>query len=1048
MPISEKISYHFIVIVLPLLFLASRMNAQIQNSPLKAFNDFFHQAEYDSAAYYIDLAITQFEAEPDSLIQAYFDKNLLIAQIQSPKAALDFNEEVGKIVNQYVDSTDHRFHYYLYTKGHYLSNAYLYKEALEVFEQYQILCNKTCDTGNSTVAMYIDIAGIYNQRKEYENAIEYCKKALNLLDEKGDSLNVKYINLYNEISYGYLIVNQLDSAKIYADKNLDKINQIYPPNHINLTMPYNILGAIEMDLQNYESSYHYFKQLENLLYAQYLETGNSRNLGFAVSNMGSLFEKTGEKGMAYDYAIKGLAYSKESYGKYISVNVIDFINLAGNASDLGMDEKAVQWIDTAYSVLEREDPDNLGLKAQIDYSKAHVLRKSEPETSVEYARKAVQYHVGSESKFTLPGMSSFYELSVSLGAVGKLDEALSYADEAVAISDSIFGPLHQNTVQMMDQRLNVLLLQNNLTSFKKGLSDLLNFFNTDLKNLSLPPYSSNMQLFETISDYIRMESCLGKISDQDVTLFMNNFERFYEQCILGYNSTFTLLDNGPLVQSIYANILEATLCMKETDNSIVFEIIDNAKSQLLRLSTNHLLATQKTDLPDQLKSRDEFLKTKVKRSAIEFGNEYNEIGTIMDYVANLKNYKIFQDSLAKLYPEYKRKFRPDHELQAYLKSNFDNDDECVLNYFSSESEWYVSYNTNGEIFLDKLDNQVVNNLSIQNLRNGKAYQDEGKLFNALLPQKVLDDQCELIIIPDGVLSALSFDMLTDESGSYLIEQKNIRYAQSLSVLKNQNELSENKSIQNNILSLVPGFTDELKSELAKDFHDSGDTLYANLLQQPFMLSLSEALHGFNRSKFLTGKDACELNLNDQNLDFKILHFGTHGIFDDQAPMFSKLVLAKDSLNDGYLHAFEILEKELDANLAILSACNTGSGRFHEGEGMLSLTYAFTYAGCPSVVLSLWNIDEKVTADILHLFYENLKSGQRKSQALRNAKLSFLNTAPLELKDPYYWAGMVLIGNDDPISFGNNFNWRYGLLAILIVAGIAIFLARRMNLSNE
>lgn len=1024
------------------LFAVNSLNAQESMSPLVAFDSFFHIAAYDSAYYYVNKAIEIYENNTDSLIDAYFDKNLIIAQTKNTPEALAFNREVEKLIVDNLDSSDHRFHYFLYTKGHYLSNDYQYDEAMDVFDDFLELCRNGCDKGNATISVFIDRAGIYNQRKQYELGIEACKQALTLLDLKGDSLNVKYCNLFNEISYGYLIVSQLDSAKYYAEQNIKKISEIFPPNHINLTMPYNILGAVEMDMQNYESSYQYFKKLEDLLYQKYLETGNSRNLGFAVSNMGSLFERTGEIGMAYEYAKKALKYSKLSYGKYVSVNGIDFINLAGYASDLGNLSEALMWMDTAYIVINKEDPGNKGLLAQLDYTMAHILVRTKPEEAIKFASRSVDYHVKSGSKYTLPGMSSFYELSRAKAANGDFQMALTSADQALAIADSIFGPLHQNAVQMFDQRLSVFLETKDIKAFTAELNQLLKRFNTDFENLDLPPYRANLQLFRTMSQYLKENTCDGHFSQNDITRFKLAFENFYERCVLGFNSTFTLLDNAPLIHDIYVNILEASLCSSEIDHTLIFEIIDNTKSQLLRLSTNHILTSNQIDIPQHLKERENYFKTKVKVAAIAFGDEENDIGEIIKYVEDLKSYNTFQDSLAGIYKEYKRKLKPDYQIDEKLIHTVTKKNECILNYLENDTALYLAYSVGELLKFEKLDGTLFSDQAFDKLSSGISTDDQGQLYNKLIPKTVQQDGCDLIIIGDGRLGAISFDMLKDETGKYLIENKNIRYAQSISVLKNQDELAESKLNSNNIFSLVPGFSEELKSSYLREQEGNRDTLYLNMLQQPFMLSLSEGLQNINRSKFLQGEEACEMNFNNEDLDFQILHFGTHGIFDDQSPLFSKLVLAKDSLNDGYLHAYEILEQEINAKLAILSACKTGSGKFHEGEGMLSLTYAFTYAGCPAVVLSLWNIDEKVTADILKIFYENLQKGERKSVALRNAKLSFLNSAPVELKDPYYWAGLVMIGNDDPLSFKKPGYVRYGVPLISILAvGLLIFMLR-------
>jgi CHAT domain-containing protein len=155
-------------------------------------------------------------------------------------------------------------------------------------------------------------------------------------------------------------------------------------------------------------------------------------------------------------------------------------------------------------------------------------------------------------------------------------------------------------------------------------------------------------------------------------------------------------------------------------------------------------------------------------------------------------------------------------------------------------------------------------------------------------------------------------------------------------------------------------------------------------------------------------------------------------------MFSKLIFAKDSIEDGYLHTYEIFGQNLNADLAVLSACNSGNGTLVSGEGVLSMAHAFTHAGCPSVLMTKWDVDEKSTSTILNHFYENLRAGKSKSEALRDAKLTFLENSPAVLHDPYYWAGLVLIGDDSALFDKPWYSSWIGLMGIVILLFTLIF----------
>ena len=124
-------------------------------------------------------------------------------------------------------------------------------------------------------------------------------------------------------------------------------------------------------------------------------------------------------------------------------------------------------------------------------------------------------------------------------------------------------------------------------------------------------------------------------------------------------------------------------------------------------------------------------------------------------------------------------------------------------------------------------------------------------------------------------------------------------------------------------------------------------------------------------------------------------------------------------------------------MVVLSSCNTGSGKLSEGEGILSLARGFLYSGSQSVVMSMWEIDDKSGTDIIKSFYDNLKKGKSKSAALKQARSAYLKKASQLKSHPYFWAGMVVYGENSSLFFspGRLIVW---LLAIMIVsAGLAI-----------
>ncbi|MDX1406877.1 MAG: CHAT domain-containing protein, partial [Saprospiraceae bacterium] len=141
--------------------------------------------------------------------------------------------------------------------------------------------------------------------------------------------------------------------------------------------------------------------------------------------------------------------------------------------------------------------------------------------------------------------------------------------------------------------------------------------------------------------------------------------------------------------------------------------------------------------------------------------------------------------------------------------------------------------------------------------------------------------------------------------------------------------------------------------------------------------------------------------------YRILHLSMHALLEEDNPRFSRLVFAAPDGEDedGYLFASELSTLDLNAQMAVLSACNTGAGRALRGEGVMSLSRAFQYAGVPSIIHSLWKVPDGATSELMVGFYQHLKEGTDKASALRQAKLDYLdNILAPEHAHPYFWAG--------------------------------------------
>jgi CHAT domain-containing protein len=178
----------------------------------------------------------------------------------------------------------------------------------------------------------------------------------------------------------------------------------------------------------------------------------------------------------------------------------------------------------------------------------------------------------------------------------------------------------------------------------------------------------------------------------------------------------------------------------------------------------------------------------------------------------------------------------------------------------------------------------------------------------------------------------------------------------------------------------------------------------------------ERLYGAANSRILIGADARESRVKLDASRYAILHFATHGLLDDRNPMFSHLTLAQvaaDTPEDGLLEAREIINMDLNAQMAVLSACQMARGRVGAGEGVIGMSWAFFVAGVPTTVASQWKVDSASTTSLMIEFHRRLtsvgaKAKETRAESLRQAALVLLRSD--RYRHPFYWAGFVMVGD--------------------------------------
>lgn len=299
------------------------------------------------------------------------------------------------------------------------------------------------------------------------------------------------------------------------------------------------------------------------------------------------------------------------------------------------------------------------------------------------------------------------------------------------------------------------------------------------------------------------------------------------------------------------------------------------------------------------------------------------------------------------------------------------------------------------------------------------------LYQQLIEPLQIDPRyTSLTIIPDGVLSFLPFAaLLTEEENipedygayAYLIKEKRINQQFSLAIW--YDNLGREYPVRKDMLAIAPSQSGNRSiSSLGKS-----SLKFSSLRYNEDEVGFLSKRYG---AKVLQGEDASRKGVEQLISDYQVIHFAGHAYADINDPYQSFLVFDVEHTErerEELLSLEELEQLELKANLVVLSACQTADGDLAKGEGVISLSRAATLAGAKSVISSLWLINQQSKVELFHRFYAHIADGLPKDEALQRAQLEYIQQENNN-RHPYHWAGVVNMGNTEPISLSKSSVW--------------------------
>jgi CHAT domain-containing protein len=475
------------------------------------------------------------------------------------------------------------------------------------------------------------------------------------------------------------------------------------------------------------------------------------------------------------------------------------------------------------------------------------------------------------------------------------------------------------------------------------------------------------------------------------------------------------------------------MALQQFENSYLDVNFNSQQNKQLREIIQGILKTQRTGfIEEQLPQKTLLNKFEIFKSQLSwkkfYENRYTNSLPALDSIkqrqtqlaslltkAKIEQNLTLEDSISNLinqHQQYKKERFPRLELLSNFQFSVEKlqkelaPNELVLKYILLKDEVAI-YQISKTGFTVKTlpwtsdKKQSLTNF-IQTTRDLKYNPELAAQLGSLLLPKVDQKTTHLIINPDGALFALPFEIL-QVKGNFLAQNYNIRYTSNLGFIPyapDANVASEKIHI----------YAPKYKPTQAQSDLRDGTFVLLGASEEAETISKLFPSKVFNDETLTKSKFIATSN------QANVLHLAMHAEVNRDHSGLSRLLFSSNlDKEDEHLYLEELYGLSLSADLVILSACNTGTGLEKNGN-VESFQRAFTFAGVPATVASLWEVPDTSTKEIMVLFYQNLQEGQSKSEALRNAKLRYQkNHEGSRLAAPYFWAGFVVYGSDTPIS---------------------------------
>jgi CHAT domain-containing protein len=919
-----------------------------------------------------------------------------------------------------------------FKKGVYDFTAHCLLSAKQLYQFQEDTLSVAVDRMNHNLGI------VYYYKNDRKTTIEYFYKSMEGKKKLYGPQSLEVSKVLNNL--GVLLSDEgadKEALRNYTESHEIK-TKLLSPMHPALVSTLLNISSLNVKQSDYKSA------LENLhtcleIFSHH-PIDSIPDAGKVYNNLAAIYSNRGDYARAIDYHKKAIALKKQEHGERHWQVAESYSNLAGVYVEHGMVEESLHLERMAYRIrLEQLGPEHPRIGASLlNFGNAYYMQDSLP-LAIEYHQKATRHYeqFDPQNHYTLS--TCYFNLGASHQKKKDYEAAIEAYSSGLEKALNMGGRINEQAAKVLNatgttwmqlqQPDSALVAFNQSIEWASGKRPL--------------PVASVELLFALIHK--------GKVyahAKNAPALAAENFEKA--------EAVVRLLENKfmeaslPLLRNYSKQLSEERIRLaigQQQEAHRAFEYSDGAHASLLRAHIQENYALQYAGLPAELLEKEYELRKDITYLARKLYEQISQSEDEMDTTTLAISSRLFD--LNQSYDSLKRQLEENHPKYYGLKYDLSaisvkevqdsllEKDQALLEYFVGDSTIYVFIITNNsyevkaikhdfplEAWVLELWKNISQPHTYTHARYSEvAYQLYQKLFAPIakgLPERI-------VIVPDGMLGYVPFEALLTEPPEkvyeaqelpYLILNHQISYCYSAALLGDMRQKQHYSATDKQLLALAP-FADVdttiYASLLGQDFSEA-DSRNDSLSPLPFtrieLDQLKEIMPGATDA--LYGAEATEEAFLKMAEHYRMLHLSTHGKADYRSGDYSYLAFypLEDSLENEFLYVRDLYNLPLNADLVTLSACETGIGKLQKGEGMISLSRAFAYAGAKSVVTTLWKVNDRSTQELMVGFYKILleEEGISKDAALRNAKLDYLKAHSRKAAYPYYWAAMIGIGD--------------------------------------